>query len=163
RVKITKAEPAYAIATTIGAAFVLPEGVRSRLVKPGETQRLLVSVKPEDATLQAQLEQSPLLAMVPSTAPDADVEVIAQPNGGWFIGNDTERVLAAVLPGEFEALRAGLEHYYRYTTVLRMAQRCNDPQLSNSLSVRLLDCNDAAALQALSPEELADPDLPEAP
>ena len=162
RLTVTKAEPARAIATTIDAAFVLPEGARARLVKPGQTERLRVSLKPEDATLLAQLEQSPLLAIVPATAPDADVEVIAQPDRGWIIGNDTERVLAVVPPGELEALRAGLEHYYRYTTVLRMAHRCNDPELSNSLSVRLLDCNDADALQALSPEGLTDPDLPEA-
>jgi Caspase domain len=145
----------------VGAEFALPECARGRLVKPGESQRLRVSLKPVDARIEAQLQESPLLDVVSSTDPDADVEVITQPTGGWIIGNDTEPLLATVPAGEILALRAGLEHYYRYNTVLRLARNCNDPQISNSLSVQILDCNDEMALQAMSPEALADPDLPE--
>ncbi len=159
--KITKSEAARAVAAPMNGAFALPDGARSRLVKPGESERLRVSLISEDATLKAQLEQSPLLVILPPGTPDAEVEVVARADGGWNIGNDMDRVLATVPAEEIEALRAGLEHYYRYNTVLRMAKRCNDAQLSNSLSVRVLDCNDASALQALSPEGLADPNLPE--
>jgi hypothetical protein len=163
RLAVSQAGPSSAVAAAIGAGFVLPEGARGRLVKPGESQRLRVSLKPEDAGLKAQLEASPLLQVVSSTDPDADVEVVAQPGRGWIIANDMEPLLATVPAGETQALRAGLVHYYRYNTVLRMARNCNDPQLTTSLSVRILDCNDETALAAMSQEQLADPALPEAP
>jgi hypothetical protein len=163
RLKVGKSGPSSALAAAVGAAFPLPDGARGRLVKPGESQRLRVSLKPEDAPLKAQLEKSPLLEVVSSAAPHFEAEVIAQPGGGWIIGNDTEPVLATVPADETAALRAGLEHYYRYNTVLRMARNCSDPQISSSLDVQILDCNDEAALRAMSPEALADPKLPEAP
>jgi len=163
RIKVSQAGPSSAIAAAVGAAFALPMGARGRMVKPGECQRLRVSLKPEDATLKFNLEKSPLLEIVSAKDPDAEVEVIAQPGGGWLIGNDTEPLLANVPAGETQALIAGLEHYYRYNTLLRMVRNCNDPQISNSLSVRLLDCNDQAAMKAMSSTELADPKLPEAP
>ncbi|MGZ4869540.1 MAG: caspase family protein [Halobacteriota archaeon] len=163
RLQVKEAGPSSAVAGAVGAVFALPDGARGRLVKPGESERLQVSLKPEDATLKAYLEASPLLEIVSASAADADVEVIAQQGGGWIIGNDVEVVLATVPGGEAPALRAALEYYYRYNTVLRMARNCNDPQINNSLSVRLLDCNDQTALKAMSPKELADPVLPEAP
>lgn len=163
RLVVGQAGPSSAIAAAIGAGFVLPKGARGRLLKPGEGQRLRVSLKPADPGLQAQIEASPLLQVVSSTDPDADVEVVAQPGRGWIIANDTEPLLATIPAGEIQALRAGLEHCYHYNTVLRMARNCNDPQLAHSLSVRILDCNDETALAAMSQEQLADPALPEAP
>lgn len=163
RLQVTKAGPSSAVAIPIGAPFMLPGGGRGRLVKPGAGERLRVSLKPEDATLKAQLAASPLLEIVPSTAPNATVEVLARPGGGWLIGSDVEPVIAAVPVGEVNALQAGLEHYYRYNTVLRLARICSEPQISKCLSVRLLDCNDATKLRAMAPQALADPDLPEAP
>jgi len=160
---VSHAGPSSAAATPVGEPFALPEGARSRLVKPGKSQRLRISLKPADIGLKAQLETSPLIEVVTSTDPDTDVEVIAQPGGGWILGNDTEPLLAAVPAGEVGALRAGLEHYYRYNAALRMARKCNDPQLSNSLSAQVLDCNDEIALAAMSQEELADAAFPEAP
>jgi hypothetical protein len=53
-----------------------------------------------------------------------------------------------------------LESYARYNTALRLAQNANDPQLLGCLTLRLLDCTDAAALAAADP---SDPALPEAP
>ena len=64
-------------------------------------------------------------------------------------------------PGKRLRCAVGLELYYRYHTVLQLAKNCNDPQLNRSLSVRLLDCTDMTVLQAMTPEELADPNLPE--
>jgi hypothetical protein len=162
RLKVNQAGLSSATAVVVRMGFALPEGARGRLVKPGESKRLRVSLKPADTQLQAQLEESPLLEIVPPTDPDADVEVITQPGGRWIIGEE-EPLLATVPVGEIRALREGLEHLYRYVTVLRMARNCNDPQLNGSLSVRILDCNGEAALAAMSPEELADPALPEAP
>jgi len=163
RLQVTQSGPSSATAVAMGEAFALPDGARGRLVKPGDSARLRVSLKTADATLQAQLQKSALLEIVGATASDADVEVVAQPGGGWRIGNDVEPLLAIVPAGEPVALRMGLEHYYRYNLVLRLARNCNDPQLSQSLSLRLLDCTNAAALKAMSPKELADPALPEAP
>ena len=150
-------------AVPTGPGFALPDGARGRLVKPGTSGRLRVSLKPEDAALAAQLETSPLLEIVPPATADADVEVLAQAGGGWIIGNNVEPLLAVVPAGEHRALRAGLEHYYLHNTVLRMADKCSTTGLSNCLSVRLLDCNDKAALNAMSPQQQADPHLPEAP
>ncbi|MBN1140000.1 MAG: caspase family protein [Anaerolineae bacterium] len=163
RLKVRQAGPSSAVAAPLGEPFEVPDGARGRLAKPGQSQRLRVSLEPADAEFQVQLEASPLLEVVSSEDPHAEVEVVAQLGGRWIIGNDTEPVLAVVPPGEVQALRAGLEHYYRYNTVLRMAHNCSDPQMANSLSVQVLDCNDKPALLAMSPGELADPALPEAP
>jgi hypothetical protein len=72
-------------------------------------------------------------------------------------------LLAIVPSGEYSAIRGGLEYYYRYVTVLRMARNCFNPELGNCLSVRLIDCNDDDKFKAMSPKEKADPSLPEAP
>jgi hypothetical protein len=161
RLRVATAERASSVATAIGPDFDLPDGARVRLVKPGKSERLSVVLKPEDPKLAAELRKSTLLEVVPAGTPDADIEVVAQPDGGWTIGNDTEAVLALVPPREVRALRAGLNWYYRYHTVLQLAKNCNDPQLNRSLSVRLLDCSDKTALQAMTLEQLADPNLTE--
>ncbi len=161
RLQVATAKHATSVATAIGPDFDLPEGARGRLVKPGESERLHVMLKPEDAKLADQLRTSALLEVVPTGTPDADIEVVAQPDGGWTIGNEVEPVLALVPPKEVGALRAGINWYYRYHTVLQLAKNCNDAQLSRSLSVRLLDCSDQATLQAMTREQLADPNLPE--
>lgn len=163
RLQVTQSGPSSAIAIVSGQPFVMLQRMRGRLVKPGKSERLRVSLKIENVTLKAQLEESPLIEIVSATAPDADVEIIAQSNGRWIIGNDTEALLAVVPAGESQTLRIGLEHYYRYNTVLHMARNCNEPQLSHSLSIRLLDCNDTVALNTMSPEEKSDPNFPEAP
>jgi hypothetical protein len=162
RLVVISTTPSRAVARLVGEGFPLPEGARGRLVKPGESRHLRVSIKPPDEKLAVQLAESPLLAITSPSDPGADVEVVAQAGGGWVIGSDAEPVVAAVPAGENKALRAGLEHYYRYATVLSMARSCNDPQLTNCLQVRILDCSNEAALRAMSPEDLADPDLPEA-
>ena len=163
RLKVSRAGPSSAIAATVCAVCTLPDSARGRMVKPGESQHLQISLKPYNATLKADLERSPLLKIVSASASDAEVEVIVQQCGGWIIGNDTETLLATIPAGESRALRAGLEHYYRYNIVLHMARICNDPQISNSLNVILLDCSDQTSLNSMSPEAMADPILPEAP
>lgn len=159
RLTVRQAGLSSAVAVAPGAAWELPDGARGRLVKPGHSCGLRVRLRHDDASLQGQLERSPLLAIVSA---NAEVEVIAQPDGGWFLGNDIEPVLAIVPPGECNALRAGLESYYRYNTVLRMAHRCDELKMSKCLDVRLLDCSAQAALSVMS-AAIADPDLPELP
>ena len=161
RLRVITAERASSVAAAIGPSFDLPEGARGRLVKPGQSERLRVVLKPENAKLATELRKSPLLEVLPAGTLDADIEVLAQADGGWTIGNDVEPVLALVPPKEVGALRAGLNWYYRYHMVLQLAKNSNDPQLNRSLSVRLLDCSDRVALQAMPAEQLADPNLPE--
>ncbi len=163
RLKIIRAEASDAIAMAAGEPFDPPDGARGRLVKPGESSRLRVSLKPHDPNLESGLRESPMIEIVASADPDAEIEVITQPDGSRIIGNEIEPMLAIVPAGEIKALRAGLELYYRYNTVLRLARNCNDPRISNSLTVRILDCNNDAALKAMPPRSLADPTLPEAP
>jgi hypothetical protein len=163
RLKVSQTEQSSSVAFEISTEFALPNGERGRLVKPGESQRLRVSLKQIDAELKTKLEESPMIEVVSAEDPNPDVEVVVQSGGGWIIGNDTEPLLATVPAGEHQAMRIGLEHYYRYVTVLRMARNCFNPHLGNCLNVRLLDCNDTDTLNAMSPQKKADPDLPEAP
>jgi hypothetical protein len=161
RLKVIEAARAYVTAAPVGAPFDLPDGVRGRLIKPGKSERLQVSWKPESASLPALIEESPLLTVILADRSDADVEVIARPSGDWIIGTAVEPIVARVPAGAVRALRAGLEHCYRSTAALRFARNCSDPQVSNCLDVRILDCN-RADFAAMMPEELSDPDLPEA-
>lgn len=162
RLRVLAAERAECTAEAMGATFAT-EGARARLVKPGEGERLSVSLDPENSALAEELALSPLLKIVPAGSPDADVEVVREVGGGWIIGDDVEAALARVRPGDTEALRSGLEWCYRGQAALRLAYRCTDPQLSRSLHLELLDCSNAEALEAMSPQEQADPKLPLAP
>ena len=158
--RVTSAERATSKAAPQGASFVVAPGMRARLVKPGTSERLRVAIEPPDATLAGELQRSAFLATGPAPASMAEVLVAARAEGGWAIINDLREQVATVPANEVFALRAGLEAYARYNTVLRLAKNCQDPQLANCLSMRLLDCNDAAALAAADP---IDPSLPEAP
>lgn len=159
RLKITKAGRSTATAALIGPEFKL-EGARGRLVKPGDSQRLRVILQPADPALEARLGESALLESVDPAHPGAEVRVTAGPDG-WTIGNEVEPLVAFVPSGEFDVLKAGLEHYYAYNATLRMAASCADPQLAGRLTVQLLDCNDDASIEDTSDEALAK--LPEAP
>jgi hypothetical protein len=163
RLRVVRAERSQCVAAAIGPAFELPLGARARLVKPGAGERLRVSVKPEGTAVPDAVTQSPLLALIGANEPGADVELIRRPDGHWVIGNEVEPLLALIPPGGEVALRPALEHCYRYQTVLRLARNSNSPELANSLVLRLLDCNDEMALEAMTPEELSDPQLSEAP
>lgn len=151
-----------------GPAFDVPPGARARVVRPGASERLRVRLDPRDAPQDAAvveaLQRSPLLQVEPADAADAEVNVTLE--GGdaprwriWNTANEQED-LGLVARDAPDLLRRGLESYARYQTVLRMAGRCNDPALTHTLTVRLLDCTDAATVQATPAE---DPDLPEAP
>lgn len=157
RLIVVEAGRSRSVAEPLGPWFALPEGARGRLLKPGQSERLRVTIQPEDAALAAKLGQSSLIELVSAPLPDAEVLVSIQEDGSMAIGNDTEACLALVPPGASESLRAGLESYYRYQTALRLTRSCHD--LKGSLSLHLLDCSDAEALRAMTPEKLADPSL----
>jgi hypothetical protein len=160
---VTAADRAECTAQPDGAAFDLPGDARGRLIAPGAAERLRVLLDPPDADTTAFLNQSALLTVVlPGTpdAADAEVTVRGSTEAGWTISNDAEPRVAQVVHGARSGLRAGLESYARYNTALRLAQSANDFQLQGCLTLRVLDCTDAAALAAADP---SDPALPEAP
>jgi Caspase domain len=157
--QVVSAERSTCTAQVVGGPFD-PTGARARLVQPGASQRLSVLLKSPDPALSEFLEATNLLRIVSADASDAQVRVSSRSDGGWTIGNDIVENLATVPPEARAALRAGLESYYRYNTVLRLAHSCTDPQLANVLTLRLLDCDDE---QALAAADLMNPSLPEAP
>jgi len=161
RLRVVAAERSRATAAPVGLPFQVPPGARGRLVRAGEGERLKVRLVPQENDLARFLSESPLLEMLAENAPDAEVEVVMEVGGAWRIGNDVRSRLAVVPVGEVAALRGGLEAYYRYNAALRLARTSNDPQLAGALSLRLLDCNDAEALAALTDAQLADPPLAE--
>jgi hypothetical protein len=157
--QVTRAERATCVAAPLDGPLALVAGMRTRLINPGTSERLRVALATMDTLLARELERSAFLQVAPPSIPDAEVTVMALPTGGWQITNDLQEQIALVPAGETFALRAGLESYARYATVLRLARNCHDPQLANCLTLRLLDCSDPAALAAADP---ADPKLPEA-
>src|ERR1035441_1298958 len=64
RLRVVEAGRATCTAISSGTAFHLPEGARGRLLKPGESERLRVVLKPDDASLSSEIGQSPLLEIV---------------------------------------------------------------------------------------------------
>src|SRR5438105_2495745 len=91
---------------------------------------------------------------------DAEVSVRDTLGGGWIISNELVEQVAIVPAGDYEALRAGLEHYYRYNVVLRLARKSQAPELLNKVDIRVLDCNDTELVA--SAKTSSDPSLPEA-
>ncbi len=161
RLRVVAAERSRATAAPLAMPFQVPPGARARLVRAGEGERLKVRLVAQEHDLSRFLSESPLLEILAENDPDAEVEVVMEAGGAWRIGNDVRSRLAVVPVGEVAALRGGLEAYYQYNAALRLARTCNDPQLAGALSLRLLDCNDANALAALTDAQLADPPLAE--
>lgn len=157
--KIVIADRATSIAHVIGTDFE-PTGARARLITPGANQRLCVLLQDPNPELATVLSKSNLLRIVTAEEPGVEVRVGPQADGGWTITDENGIELARVPANEFFALRAGLESYHRFRTVLRLARNSNDPELQNVLSLTLLDCSDANALARLDP---INPGLPEAP
>jgi len=164
QLEVTQAELVASTAKLVGAAFDLTRA-RARLIKPGESDRLRVLLDPPDSDLAAFLEESPLLHVVTTTA--ADPEAILRTkltangeDGGWTIGDLVVEEMATVPREERFALRAGLEAYYRFNNTLRLAKRCNSPELDSRLKLRLLNCH---SLPLPSGSDLRRPDLREAP
>jgi len=164
QLEVTEAERVASTAKLVGAAFD-PTGARARLIRPGESDRLRGLLDPPNPDLAAFLEESPLLRVVSSRAgePEAVVRSKVKANGedgGWTIGDLVVEEMATVPREERFALRAGLEAYYRFTNTLRLAKRCNSPELDSRLDVRLMNCQ---GLPLPAGSDLRRPDLPEAP
>lgn len=155
--EVTRATRLTATARAVGTVRMV-EGARARLVEPGVSARLQVRLEPYTEALATRLGQSTVLNIVPAGS-QADVVVQGPPRGPWLIGDSLVQDIATVPREEYDALKAGLEHYANVVTVLRLGQ-VNDPELTGRLQTRLLDC---ATWQGGATEaETNDPKLPEA-
>jgi hypothetical protein len=161
--RVTRAERSSAEAVAV-APFDLPPGARGRMVKAGQDAKLFVALDPADATLAAELDQSPFLKVVRAGA-EADITLVGCADGAWTLTDDVfgaggdEPVLVTIPPDRRKSIRAVTEHYYLYSAPLRLAKNCID--LPSCLKLTALDCNGLPEL--LAPDAAQDPDLPEVP
>jgi Caspase domain len=171
-VKVTGAERAVCVAEPVEPPpDPLPTGVRARLIRPGDEERLRVWVDESAPSPVKTLAESPMLQL--AAAGDLTPEVWVQRSAdGWEVSNDTNSAIASVrissAPGRAPCteevalahtrLRDGLNSYARYNRVLRFAKNCNDPELDQSIALILHDCSDADQLQQVDPKR---PELPE--
>src|SRR4051812_3686969 len=161
--RVEKADRSSCTAVLMKGDPDLPEDARGRLVRPGNPDRLIVSVEPFDPALTKKLEARNVKA-VPSGNPEAEV-FLRRDEKGWLrledklYGDDRDPQRPAL--GSFPAsdqvvLERVLEHWLRYVQVLRLPDRCRDLP-TQALRVELLDCPDMTALTA---EDLQAPDFP---
>ncbi|MDC3955178.1 caspase family protein [Polyangium jinanense] len=169
--QVESATASSALASSVGAAFVLDEAARGRLVAPGKGDALVVGLDPFDADLSRWLSAEASLFSVAAVSAHGEREVEAvvgrAPDGRFWIGDDVhgfgagasgdQAPLAWVPAGDRAALVQGLLHHARYKLPLRLVRRCRD--WPGVLRVRVLDARDVGRLDL---EELADPPLPEA-
>jgi hypothetical protein len=161
--RVTETRRDAAPAKPVGPAFALPYGARGRVIQAGEAARLRCAVLPRDPSLEGQLAASPLLEL--ATVPVRPEVWLEHSNGQWFvtdsvhgIGTDADRpVLFALQRAELDCARDILEHYYRYSQPLHMAELATD--LPGQLDLRVLSCGD----QPLSAGDAQAAALPEAP
>jgi hypothetical protein len=127
-IRVAKAELSSAVAVPVEAPFPIPPGARGRVVK---AEPLHCAVIPPNPELVKALGESPLIKPVaPGEAAPVRIELH---DGRWYViddqfgtgrgtGNDAP-VLVDPAPAEIAVVRDVLEHYYRYSLPLRVAQR----------------------------------------
>jgi len=140
--RVIAAGPATAVAVPEGAAFELPHGARGRLIATGAASRLRCAVVPREPGVEAMLDASALLEVVPAAeAPEVRLEHSA---GRWFLTDSLHGVrrdgpvLFTLHPGELDGARRLLEHYHAYARPLDLARRASD--LPGALALRVLVC-----------------------
>jgi hypothetical protein len=150
RLRVVTAERSTSTAVAVDAPpRPLPTGVRTRLVEPGQSDRLRVRLDHVDPDPAPVLAESQFLRVVEDEVPEVWVDRVP---GGWSMSNEVNRDVATVLLPDGgsaaiveeaqERVRAGLEGYARYNTVIRLANSCADAELDQSLRLALLDCSD---------------------
>jgi caspase domain-containing protein len=159
--RIDSAERASSVASLLNGTPELPATTRGRLVKPGDPDRLVVSLEPFDPALAERLASSDVRAVsVGESEAEANVRLAG---GSFFLGDDVygeptdpdRPPLAQVPASRPDLLAAALRHYARYNLVLRFPRRCQD--LPDALQISLLDCDNVT----MTGMHLQDPDLPE--
>jgi hypothetical protein len=154
--RIDKADRSSCTAISANGNLRLPSEARGRLVKPGQPDRLTVSLDPFDPGLAARLDAWGIAAL-PFNAAGIEARVHRE-NGLLHLGDeiygdgrDPLVSFSAQEPGLAEAV---LGHYARYRHVLRLPLRCRD--LTGALQVSLLDCRN---MPKMAPEDLQAPSL----
>ena len=140
--RVVSAERSSAIAEKISARVTLEQGVRGRLVKPGDAAKMRVAIAPKDDDLARVIDASDFIDVVDD---HADVS-LRKVTAGWQLEDDVHgsdaddpELLPIVPLDKPQAARAVLEHYHAYSAPLRYARECLD--LTNMLQVSLLDCS----------------------
>jgi hypothetical protein len=168
--RVTRAHRSHAFAQALtGLTGELPAGTRARLIKPGRLERLRVGLEPHEPKVEEALARSPLVQVLPSGEPDAELRVRVVPHG-YALSDDlcfpdalTGQGPDGALPelsstSSLEVLPRLVEHYARYNTVLRLARRSQD--LPGALRLSLLDCTH---LEGVDPQQPQLPELPPGP
>jgi len=145
-----------AVAVAVGAPFKIPPGARGRVVK---AEPLRCAVIPPNPALVKALGESPLIKPVaPGEAAPVRIELH---DGRWYVVDDQfgtgagaasdPPVLVHAPSTELPVVRDVLEHYYRYSLPLRVAQRAADAQ-PGGLELHVKSCDvpgfDAATVDA---------------
>lgn len=127
-IRVAESEMSSAVASPVEASFPIPSGARGRVVK---ADPLRCAVIPPDPALMQVLAASPLIKPVAPGEP-APVRIELH-DGRWYVIDDqfgTGRgtandapVLVDPAPTDIAVVRDVLEHYYRYSLPLRIAQR----------------------------------------
>lgn len=148
------------------AQFAIQDGVRARLVKPGEPDRLRVALNDEvdDAVkrLVVQEQASGWYRFVPAGDPRAEARVGQYASRDLWIGDDTYgpgepseqgdpgplgllRWSEARSPERMAcAVRAALNHYAQFVIPLRIHRSGGFTLPQQSIALRVLDCADEA-------------------
>jgi Caspase domain len=157
--RVDKADPSFCTAVTTNGSFQLPEGARGRLVRPGQSDRLVVALEPFDSQLAARMEAQGIAgAHIGEPGIEAHLQ---RENGLLHLRDETYGdgrpplfSFPADEPGLAEAV---IGHYARYRQALRLPLRCRD--LAGALKIKLL----ASPERQISPEELQAPRFDELP
>ncbi len=159
--RVKSADRSFCTAVSINGSLCLPTAARGRLVRPGNPDRLILSVEPFSLDLARDVQEYKLVA-IPAGQPEAEAFLRCDENG-WFhlgdmicgAGGDPQRPPLASFPSSSPvALERVLEHHARYVQTLRLPSRCRD--LIGAIHVELLDCQDMATAG-----DLQAPDLPQ--
>lgn len=159
--RVEKADRSSCTAVSVNGSLKLPSEARGRLVRPGEADRLTISLEPSDPALAARLKACDIDTLPPGSS-EAEARIRREGNllhlGDEIYGDGRDPLVSfpAAEPGLAEAV---LSHYARYRQVLRLHQRCVG-DLTGALKIKLLDCRNIPKLALSSSQS---PRLPQFP
>jgi Caspase domain len=159
--RVEQAERSSCTAVPVNGNLKLPPEARGRLVKPGEADRLTISLEPSDPGLAARLRACDIDILPPGSS-EAEAHIRREGKllhlGDEIYGDGRDPLVSfpAAEPGLAEAV---LGHYARYRQVLRLHQRCVG-DLTGALKIKLLDCRNMPKLALKSSQS---PRLPQFP
>lgn len=148
------------------AGLSISPGSRGRLISAGEDALLAVELATEDPIIAEALASSSLVRRAkPGEKPR--MTLVRRNDGMWAMTDDTYRsgenageptlsLLTPAYAAEAPFVKRSLEHYYRWTAPLRLAQRCMEQP--RHLTIRLMD---GGSLKNLTQDQFQDPPVSE--